>query len=53
MAFGKSGYDSTLILRCNECKKRYDLCKEKRLAERKRKKEINCPHCQAKIGELS
>ena len=50
---GYKQYETSLMLRCPECKKQYDLIKLKRIIERKNESELKCPHCSKKIGELN
>jgi DNA-directed RNA polymerase subunit RPC12/RpoP len=50
---GYQQYEASLMLRCTGCKRQYDLVKLKRIVERKNDKEIKCPYCGKKIGELS
>lgn len=45
--------EMVVTLRCNGCKKQYDLVKMKRITVRKNERDIKCPHCRNKIGELN
>ena len=42
-----------LRLKCQSCKKTYDLIKLTRIVERENEREIKCPYCGNKIGELN
>ena len=53
MEYRYEKFESTVTLRCNGCKKQYDLVKLKRITERKNERDIKCPHCKIKIGELN
>jgi uncharacterized Zn-finger protein len=50
---GYKAHETSLMLRCPECKKQYDLIKLKRILERKNISKLHCPYCAKQIGELN
>lgn len=50
---GYTKFEREMLVRCHSCKKQYDLIKVKRITERKNERDIKCPWCSNKLGELN
>jgi len=50
---GYQKFEVAVMLKCHNCKKQYDLVKVKRITERKNERDIKCPYCSEKVGELN
>ncbi len=41
-----------LILKCSQCKNGYDIARLAAQAEQRHKRNIYCPHCGKRVGQL-